>query len=125
MAAAGDRTLFCEFLEAPARSGLGEGETDVSDWTVWASAWGKKLGLRGGELQLARETQEQETEDFWFDYGDLIDPNGDGQSVVSSMVIRVDTGLREGQLYDIDGIFPDEVRRQEVRIRAIRKRLAV
>jgi hypothetical protein len=125
MAAAGDRTLFCEFLEAPPRSGLGEGETDISEWTVWAEAWGKKLGLRGGELQLARETQEQETEDFWFDYGDLIDPNGDGRSVASRMVIRVDTGLREGQLYDIDGIFPDEVKRQEVRIRAIRKRLPV
>jgi hypothetical protein len=125
MAAAGDRTSFCEFLKPLTRSGLGEGNPDVSNWPVWAEAWGKKVGLRGGELQLARETQPQEIEDFWFEYVDLINPHEDGVSVSADMVIRVDDGTPGGQLYDIDAVFPDEIRRGEVRIRAVRKRLGV
>ncbi|ACB80837.1 phage head-tail adaptor [Methylorubrum populi BJ001] len=125
MATAGERTSFCDILQRPPRSTLGETETDISKWSVWSSAWAKKQGLRGGELTLARETSQQETEDFWFAYEDVMDPLGDGDSLNSKMVLRVDNGTPAGLLYDIDGVFPDEVHRKEVRVRGIRKRLPV
>lgn len=125
MATAGERTSFCDILLPPPRSALGENDPDPTKWSVWSSAWAKKQGLRGGEIALAREISQQETEDFWFAYEDVMDPLGDGDSLTSKMVLRVDNGTAAGVLYDIDGVFPDEVHRKEVRVRAIRKRLAV
>lgn len=125
MATAGERTCFCDILRPPARSELGESTPDSSAWTVWASAWGKKVGLRGGELNLAREIQEQETEDFYFAYEDVMNPLDDGQSIEAFMAIRFDDGSPGGKFYDIDGVFADETHRREVRVRVIHKRQPV
>jgi hypothetical protein len=121
---AGERTCYCEFLEPPPPSGLGEVSPDVSTWPVWHAAWGKKRGLRGGELNLARESQAQITEEFYFDYADVVDPLGDGKRLIEQMVIRFDDGVSVW-LYDVDGVFEDTTRRQEVRVMAISKRMAV
>ncbi|GJD59617.1 hypothetical protein [Methylobacterium dankookense] len=125
MATAGERTCFCDILLPPPRTSLGEHDTDIANWSVWSSAWAKKVGLRGGEIALAREVQENETEDFYFAYEDVMDPLGDGTAIEAFMVIRFDNGSETGVLYDIDGIFPDETRRHEVKVRAIKKRLPV
>jgi Phage head-tail joining protein len=117
---AGERTCWCEFLEPPAPSDLGEVDPNPQRWPVWSAAFGKKRGLRGGELILARESQAQLTEEFYFDYADVMDPIGDGKKLNERMVIRFDD-----EIYDIDGVFAEEGKRREVRVMAIRKRQAV
>lgn len=120
MPSAGEKSCLCEFLEPPEPSALGEVSPNKATWPVWAIAWGKKRGLRGGELIVARESQAQLTEEFYFDYADVVDPMGDGKSLDERMVIRFNN-----ELYDIDGVFPEEGKRREVRVMAIRKRQAV
>lgn len=125
MPSSGERTCFCEFLEPPPSSPLGEVSPDPAVWPKWHEAWGKKRGLRGGELVLARESQAQLTEEFYFEWSDVMDPIGDGKRLNSRMVIRYEDGLEGGQLFDIDGVFEESTKRKEVRVMAIRKRQAV
>lgn len=117
---AGERTCWCEFLEPPPPSPLGEVSPNKAAWPVWTCAWGKKRGLRGGELILARESQAQLTEEFYFDYDDVMDPLLDGKSLDERMAIRFND-----EIYDIDGVFPEEGKRREVRVMAIKKRQPV
>lgn len=124
MPSAGERTCLCEFLEPPGPSDLGEVNADPTTWPKWHEAWGKKRGLRGGELTLARESQAQLTEEFYFNWADVMDPIGDGKCLNERMVIRYEDGF-VGQLFDIDGVFEESTKRQEVRVMAIRKRMAV
>lgn len=120
MPSAGEKACWCEFLEPPEPSVLGEVSPNKATWPVWTVAWGKKRGLRGGELIVARESQAQLTEEFYFDYADVVDPMSDGKSLDERMVIRYNN-----ELYDIDGVFPEEGKRREVRVMAIRKKQAV
>jgi hypothetical protein len=119
---AGQRTYFVDILLRPVPNALGETDPNAAAQSVWTQAWANKRGIRGGEMTIARETSAQTIEEFRFDYADVMDPIGDGRRLDESMTLR---GVDDGQLYDLDGVYPDETARKEVRVLAIRKRLAV